>query len=122
MLSSSAEFAGFDQAMQQPDKIIRVGGTLVEGKPVIYDPEVDPNSFRFWMRDREGQEAEVICYDDKPYDFEKSEEVVLTGQMREGVFHASDLLVKCPSKYVENELSKASSLPEEANYEGAVSY
>lgn len=106
MLSRSAELAGFDQAVAKPNHMIRVSGTLITEKPVEYDPEKDPNSFRFWMKDKSGREAKVVCYDDMPYDFEKSEEVVLTGQMKADVFYATDLLVKCPSKYVEEEISK----------------
>ncbi|MBI1192997.1 MAG: cytochrome c maturation protein CcmE [Bacteroidetes bacterium] len=108
MLSRSAEHAGFDLASEQPDRIVRVSGTLVPGKTVDYQPEIDPNSFRFWMADKSGRQARVICYDDMPYDFEKSEEVVLTGQMKDDVFFATDLLVKCPSKYVEDDLTKSS--------------
>jgi len=108
MLSRSAEHAGFDVAIDQPDRVVRVSGTLVPGKAVEYNPEVDPNSFRFWMADKSGQQAQVICIDDMPYDFEKSEEVVLTGQMKDGIFYATDLLVKCPSKYVEEDLTKSS--------------
>ena len=108
MLSRSAKLAGFDQALEQPGQLIRVSGTLVAGQPVDYNPEVDPNSFAFWMQDKAGKQARVICYDDMPYDFEKSEEEVLTGQMKDNVFYASDLLVKCPSKYVEDDLSKSS--------------
>lgn len=106
MLSRSAQLAGFEEAARQPERMIRVSGTLVAESPVEYNPEIDPNSFAFRMRDKKGRESRVVCYDDKPYDFEKSEEVVLTGQMKGDVFYASDLLVKCPSKYVEEDLSK----------------
>jgi cytochrome c-type biogenesis protein CcmE len=107
MLGQSAKLGGFDDALAAEGKPVRVTGQLAEGKPVEYDPEVDANSFRFWMVDRQGVESEVVCFDDMPYDFEKSEEVVLTGAMKEGVFYATYLLVKCPSKYVEEDLAKA---------------
>ena len=44
--------------------------------------------------------------DDMPTDFEKSEEIVLTGSMKENTFYADEMLVKCPSKYMENEIQK----------------
>ena len=105
MLGRSAKHGGFADALASDGRPVRVSGVLAPGKPVHYDPELDANSFRFWMLDRDGMESEVVCFDDMPYDFEKSEEVVLTGQMKDGVFYASDLLVKCPSKYVEDELA-----------------
>ncbi|MFT7588993.1 MAG: cytochrome c-type biogenesis protein CcmE [Limisphaerales bacterium] len=109
MLSGSASYAGFADARLEPDQKVRVAGTLVPGKDVIYDPQVDPNSFTFWMQDRDGGQSKVICNQDMPYDFEKSQEVVLTGQMRDDVFIATDLLVKCPSKYTEEEIDKKQS-------------
>ena len=53
-----------------------------------------------------GEERKVVCFDEKPIDFERSDEIVLTGSMKDSVFYAKDLLVKCPSKYVEEEIEK----------------
>ncbi|MNF07676.1 hypothetical protein D3C80_2079060 [compost metagenome] len=39
----------------------------------------------------------------KPQDFEKSEQIVLTGGMVGDEFHASKILMKCPSKYTDQE-------------------
>jgi cytochrome c-type biogenesis protein CcmE len=33
-----------------------------------------------------------------------SEQVVIVGKMRDDVFHASQMQMKCPSKYVEEEV------------------
>ena len=35
----------------------------------------------------------------KPQDFERSEQIVLIGKVQGDEFHASDILMKCPSKY-----------------------
>ena len=40
----------------------------------------------------------------KPQDFELSEQIVLTGEMRGEAFVASDMLMKCPSKYKDEEI------------------
>ena len=40
----------------------------------------------------------------KPQDFEMSEQIVVTGSFRDGQFEASDLLMKCPSKYKDEEI------------------
>jgi len=40
----------------------------------------------------------------KPQDFERSEQIVLTGKMEGGEFRASKILMKCPSKYNKDEV------------------
>ena len=40
----------------------------------------------------------------KPHDFEKSEKVVLTGKVEGDQFIASSVLLKCPSKYKDEEM------------------
>jgi len=40
----------------------------------------------------------------KPQDFERSEQIVLTGKMKGDEFLASKILMKCPSKYVNNKI------------------
>jgi cytochrome c-type biogenesis protein CcmE len=46
----------------------------------------------------------VVFTGTKPQDFERSEQIVLTGQMRGKEFHASKILMKCPSKYTQDKL------------------
>ena len=43
----------------------------------------------------------------KPQDFDASEQVVITGNMRGDVFMADKILLKCPSKYVEKDVKGA---------------
>jgi cytochrome c-type biogenesis protein CcmE len=44
-------------------------------------------------------EKKVILHKSKPQDFEHAEQIVIIGKMKNGEFHASDILMKCPSKY-----------------------
>ncbi len=83
---------------------VKVVGTLVKDRPVEYNPETDPNLTRFWMRDKSGNVRQVQLKAAKPQEFERSEEIVLTGQMQGDVFVASDMLMKCPSKYKDEEV------------------
>ena len=53
---------------------------------------------------KEGGENKVIFKGAQPQDFRRSEQLVLTGKMKDGVFYASNILMKCPSKYVNNEI------------------
>ena len=69
-----------------------------------YDPVVDPNYFSFILVDTLQIEQQVVYYNPKPQDFERSEQVVIIGKMQNEVFVADKILLKCPSKYVEKEI------------------
>jgi cytochrome c-type biogenesis protein CcmE len=71
-----------------------------------YDPVTDPNYFSFVLSDTNKIAQRVVYYNPMPQDFERSEQVVITGNMQKDVFVADKILLKCPSKYVENELKQ----------------
>ena len=96
-------YATFAEATQS-EATVRVAGELAKDKPIEYDPETNPNYFSFYVRDTEGQEEKVVLLAAKPQDFELSEQIVLTGEMRGEAFVASDMLMKCPSKYKDEEI------------------
>ena len=50
------------------------------------------------------QECKVVFQGSKPQDFERSEQIVLTGKMVGEEFHASKILMKCPSKYNDQQI------------------
>lgn len=86
-------------------KKIKIVGKLAKDKPMVYDPAKDPNHFSFFIKDTNGEEHKVVLLKAKPQDFEMSEQIVVTGRMKEGVFVATDLLMKCPSKYKDEEIA-----------------
>jgi len=59
------------------------------------------NVFVFTMADEAGEQIQVVYDGAKPGNFEQATEVVCIGQYANGKFHAKELLVKCPSKYME---------------------
>lgn len=69
-----------------------------------YNPVMDPNYFSFVLVDTNRVEQQVVYYNPKPQDFERSEQVVITGNIQDKVFVADKILLKCPSKYVEKEV------------------
>jgi cytochrome c-type biogenesis protein CcmE len=79
-----------------------------------YDPLKDPNYFSFILSDTNKLEQRVIYFNPKPQDFERSEQVVITGNMKNDVFVADKILLKCPSKYTEKEV-KAEGKPKTAS-------
>jgi len=104
MSSDYSSYATFETARLQPSKEFRVIGNLPEDGKMNYDPLIDPNYFSFDLTDKKGLTKKVVFYGNKPRDFERSEDVVLTGKMNDDHFEASNILLKCPSKYVEDEI------------------
>jgi len=105
IISASKDFSSFSTFTEAEllQKEVKISGTLDLDKDIIYDPEVDPNIFTFNMIDKEGKSNKVILKSPKPQEFERSESIVATGKMEEGVFIASEILLKCPSKYKSEE-------------------
>lgn len=92
-------YANFSMAKSQQGKEFQVVGLLNKDKELFYKPKQDPNYFSFYMFDKKGKEQKVVYRGAKPADFERSEDIVLTGQMAGDEFLASKILLKCPSKY-----------------------
>lgn len=99
----SSTYASFDEA-QKTEAELHVVGQLNKDKELVYNPTENANYFAFYMVDEEGAERKVVFYGSKPQDFERSEQIVLTGKMVGEEFHASKILMKCPSKYNEQEI------------------
>ncbi len=96
-------YATFSQAAQTGEKV-KIAGQLAKDKEMYYNPEEDPNYFSFYLIDTDGEERKVVLLSEKPQDFELSEQIVLTGKVQGDEFIATDMLMKCPSKYKDEEI------------------
>lgn len=96
--------AGEDAKVHVVGKLERSPAGEVIG--VNYDPLKDPNYLSFTMIDNNNEAHEVICYNPPPsmQDFKRSEQVVVIGRVKEGKFVASEILMKCPSKYEDSQI------------------
>ncbi len=83
---------------------LHVIGFLDKQKELYYDAAKDANYFSFFMKDKKGNECKVVFTGVKPQDFERSEQIVLVGEMRGNEFHASHIQMKCPSKYTQDKV------------------
>lgn len=99
-------YADFTLAAQNPDREFHVIGTLDTTRPMIYNP-LEPNYFSFYVKDDKGQVQRVEYHNAKPQDFEKSEKIVLIGRMKGESFEAQSILLKCPSKYNDDDKPQA---------------
>lgn len=101
--TDSSTYSTFTEAKEKKTELYVVG-VLNKGKDLHYDPVKDANHFSFYMYDKDSTECQVVFKGSKPQDIERSEQIVLTGKMEGDVFHASKILMKCPSKYNQDEV------------------
>ena len=115
MLGDASTYESFATAkemkMKGEEKAIHVVGQLKKSEMgEVEGIEVNENktSFYFMMVDNDGTEQKVFYNEPVPADFHRSEQVVVIGSYRnEEIFMADKILMKCPSKYQETEVSTA---------------
>lgn len=99
-LSGASTYANFTEAFGNPGKKYTVVGELDHEQEITSEPL----KCTFYIKDKENVVKKVVYNQPKPKDFERSESVVLTGSVDGDVFYASEISLKCPSKY--NDLNK----------------
>jgi cytochrome c-type biogenesis protein CcmE len=95
-MDSKVEYSDFAGAMQT-GKTCQVKGTWLKDKESKFDAV--NNQFVFYMKDEKGVEMKVMLDGAKPNNFEMAESIVAKGKVKDGYFHAKEVLTKCPSKY-----------------------
>ena len=100
--TSTSRSVGFTDAAMAPGEAFKVSGTLLREEPVLYHRLSDTTRIVFHMEDREGNTCRIVLYKAKPTGLENSESIDLYGSMVDGEFHATEMLMKCPSKYNES--------------------
>jgi cytochrome c-type biogenesis protein CcmE len=108
----ASTYVGFNEAYQMAktgsSKEIHVVGQLkkdADGNITGIEPGRDMVSFSFVMVDEQGREQRVFYNEPMPQDFTKSEKVVVIGNYAGDDFKASKILLKCPSKYQEENIN-----------------
>jgi len=94
-------YADFHTAMENASSEYHIVGRLNKSKPQVYDPQTNANLFEFYMVDEKGIESKVIYKGTKPDGFDQTEKIVVAGSYEENHFKATQILMKCPSKYVD---------------------
>lgn len=89
-------------AKQKDGKAVKLVVKL-QPNSVEYDAVKNPNYLKFNAIDTLGNVCSVVYHDAKPTDMEKSERIVLNGKMKGDVFECNHILLKCPSKYKNEE-------------------
>jgi cytochrome c-type biogenesis protein CcmE len=102
--SDASSYENFSVANENPGKEFHIVGTLNKTKEKYFDPKKDANYFTFYLIDDKGEEQKVVYHAPEPADFERSEKIVIIGKMDGDHFEASKILLKCPSKYTDNQV------------------
>lgn len=114
LYSNTSTYGTFADA-KNTNGSLHVIGHLDKQKELYYDASKDANYFSFYMKDKKGDECKVIFSGTKPQDFERSEQIVLVGEMRGNEFHASHIQMKCPSKYTQDKVEVTEVSAKKAN-------
>ena len=113
-LSDPGKMAGFREAFADPEHTYRVSGLLDKEHEVIYDPITNTSLTEFHMKDQKGVLKKVKLKKSKPQGFEMSESLVIIGHAEGDIFVAEEMLMKCPSKYnEENHIIQEAGIPVE---------
>ncbi len=88
-------------AKKKEGKFVHLIAKVDTTKPIVYDPVKDPNFLSFTAVDSLGTSTQVVYRNAKPTDFEKSQRVVMKGAMEGQVFECKEIVLKCPSKYTD---------------------
>lgn len=101
--SNLSQYTTFTDA-QKSDNEVHVVAHWVKRDQAQYDATTD--CFRFYLQDSLGNQQLVHYYDPKPANFEQADKVVVVGKYDKvsHVFVADKMLMKCPSKYQNNQL------------------
>lgn len=94
-------YSDFRTAAAHPGQTYHIMAEWIEREQSHYDPVAD--AFWFQAQDSTGYVVQVRYPDPKPINFESALKIVLIGQYRDSVFHAEKILMKCPSKYKEEQ-------------------
>jgi cytochrome c-type biogenesis protein CcmE len=91
--------------VMESGKTVKATGSWVKEKG--YQMDKQNKMFSFYIQDENGNEMKVVYKGAMPNNFESSTSVVVTGKYSDGVFYATDILTKCPSKYQEQPVQQA---------------
>ncbi|RMG29888.1 MAG: cytochrome c maturation protein CcmE [Bacteroidetes bacterium] len=84
-------------------KQVHIVGSWVNRDEANYDPQQD--LFTFYLQDTLQHVARVLYYDPKPTNFESAEKIVVIGGYKGDDFVADKIVMKCPSKYEETDIT-----------------
>ena len=106
----ASSYVTFSVAKNRNAKVHVVGTLRKDQNGQVQDIYASPDklSFSFILIDTDGTAQEVYYNEPMPADFQRSEQVVIIGSYQKDIFVADKILLKCPSKYQEEEIKATS--------------
>lgn len=98
---NASTYITFADAEKRMGKEFTVIGELNKEKEIHFEPRL--NLLTFYAVDSLDNERKVYYHESKPQDFERSEKITMTGFSTDSGFVARTILMKCPSKYKEQQ-------------------
>jgi cytochrome c-type biogenesis protein CcmE len=86
------------QARERPGETLQVQGKILK-ETVRYEISNGRGELKFEIMDKHNHRMQVVYPQAKPENFDEATNVDAIGRYENGVFRANTLLVKCPSKY-----------------------
>lgn len=105
---NASTYVTFSTAEKNFGKQFTVIGELNLDKEIIFEPK--NNLLTFFASDSMENVRKVFFYNTKPQDFERSEKITMKGFATDSGFIANSILMKCPSKYNEDQLNYKSEI------------
>lgn len=93
-------------AKENPGRDYHVVVSLNKSKSIEYNAEKDANKLVFYAMDSLGNEKKIVYNQPKPQDMERSEKIMLVGHAEKDYFRATEISMKCPSKYEDAPVKK----------------
>lgn len=100
-----------ETAKSKPGKFVHLIARLDKTQPVEYDAVNNPNYLSFTAIDSLGKKVKVVYHNAIPENLVHSERLVLKGSMQGDHFECKEILMKCPSKYIDDLSAVQTNLP-----------
>lgn len=112
LMGDISTYDSVESARKKEGKFVHLIAKIDTTQPIVYDPIKDPNYLTFTAVDSLGSTTKVVYKNAKPTDFEKSARVVMKGSMQGETFECKEIVLKCPSKYTDEEAAKSVKMTE----------
>ena len=113
LMGDISTYDSVESAKKKEGKFVHLIAKIDTTQPIVYDPIKDPNYLAFTAIDSLGYSTKVVYKNAKPTDFEKSARVVMKGGMNGETFECKEIVLKCPSKYTDEQGAGPGKLAEE---------
>ena len=112
LMGDISTYDSVESARKKEGKFVHLIAKIDTTQPIVYDPIKDPNYLTITAVDSLGSTTKVVYKNAKPTDFEKSARVVMKGSMQGETFECKEIVLKCPSKYTDEEAAKSVKMTE----------